>query len=128
MDQVISDQVGNLGLHEEMGNRPDGSKRFTAKTLGPITAELDIVAGLVGERPTVMLVTSTKWAGLVRELSLMAKEKLNPENFTCFKIRNLLIVNDGSEDEERINRLNAPEARACDFQNKRRRLISGRNG
>ena len=123
----LSDSVFNGifgGLHEG-GTKKDGSKRVTANVMGPTIAELDLIAGLVGERPTTMFVTSQKWAKIAKEVEVAGKRP-NPDNFRRLKLRNLTVVNSCSEDEEAVNLLNVPEAKACDFQNRRQRLISGR--
>lgn len=112
------------GLHEG-GIKADGSQRVTAGVMGPMVAELDMVAGLVGEIPTTMFVTSTKWARIAKEVEVMVKRP-NPENFRSLILRNLTVVNACSEDQEAVNILNVPEARKCDFQNRRARLVSGR--
>jgi hypothetical protein len=112
------------GLHEG-GVHKDGSKRHTVETVGPKVAKYDNIAGLVGEVETVMFVTSSEWARLADEIQILTKQ-VNPDNFRRLRLRNLTVVNSGSEDQEAVNILNIPEARKCDFQNRRQRLISGR--
>ncbi len=123
-NQPISDGIAGE-LIEGPAVRRDGSKVFTVSMLGPIIAELDLIAGIVGERPTVMFVTSVKWGRIAREFELMNKDP-KPENFSRLKIRNLTVVNAFSDDEDAVHILNTAEATACDFANRRRRLISGR--
>ncbi len=120
----VFDGIGG-GIIDGPAVRKDGSQVVTANVMGPTIAELDIVAGLVGERPTTMFVTSTKWEKIAKEVAIMIK-KPNPDNFRRLQLRNLTVINSFSEDEQAVNLLNVPEARACDFQNRRQRLISGR--
>jgi hypothetical protein len=112
------------GLHEG-GVHKDGSKRHTVQTVGPVVAKYDNIAGICGEVETVMFVTSSEWAQLAAEIQILTKQA-NPDNFRRLRLRNLTVVNSGSEDQEAIDLLNVPEARKCDFQNRRQRLISGR--
>ncbi len=122
----LSDHVsGGMYAPRHGDTKADGSPIVTANIMGPTIAELDVIAGLVGERPTIMFVTSTKWETIANEVSIMIK-KPNPDNFRRLQLRNLTIINSCSEDQEAVNLLNVPEARACDFQNRRQRLISGR--
>ncbi len=122
-DEAVFDGVFG-GLHEG-GTHADGSKRHTVNTLGPITAKFDNIAGVCAETPTTMFVTSHEWARLAAEVSVITKAA-NPENFRRLQIRNLTVVNSGSDDQEACNLLNIPEARKCDFQNRRQRLITGK--
>lgn len=112
------------GLHEG-GVHKDGSKRHTVNTTGPMVAKYDNIAGICGEVETVMFITSSEWAQLAREVSILTKQ-VNPDNFSRLKLRNLTVVNSGSEDQEACNLVNVPEARKCDFQNRRHRLTTGR--
>ncbi len=105
--------------------RSDGSKVHTVNTVGPMVAKYDLIAGICGEIPTMMFVTSSEWARLAAEVQVLRKE-LNPANFRQLNLRNLSVVNSCSEDQEAVNLLNVPEARKCDFQNRRARLQSGK--
>jgi len=119
----MSDFDGIFGGLHEGGVHKDGSKRHTTQIMGPLTAKYDLIAGICGETETTMYVPSSEWARFAAEVETFTKE-INPENFFALRMRNLTIVNFGSDDQEACNRKNAPEAR--DFQNRRQRLISGR--
>ncbi len=123
-NEPLSDGVYG-GLLEGAPIRQDGSKVHTVNTVGPMVAKYDTIAGLVGEIPTTMFVTSSEWARLAAEVQILTK-KINPENFRRLNLRNLTVVNSCSEDQEAVNLLNVPEARKCDFQNRRARLQSGK--
>jgi hypothetical protein len=126
MNEPISDGVVGDFFDPVMADKkPDGSKRVTVNTLGPVTAKFDNIAGIVGETPVTMFVTASEWAKLAKELEAITRAP-NPQNFRRLVLRNLTVVNSGSEDQEACNLLNVPEARKCDFQNRRQRLITGR--
>lgn len=105
--------------------RKDGSEVHTINTTGPMVAKYDNIAGICGDIETVMFVISSEWERLANEVQVL-KKQINPTNFRRLKLRNLTVVNSGSEDQEAVNLLNIPEARKSDFQNRRQRLISGR--
>ncbi len=125
-EKSISDHVsGGFYVPKHGDTKADGSPIHTVNTVGPLVAELDQVAGIVGEIPTTMFVTTSKWARIAREVETLTKA-INPANFRCLNIRNLTVVDANSEDEQAVNLLNVPEARKCDFQNRRQRLITGK--
>lgn len=123
-EEFLSDNVSG-GIFTHAKDHASGAKRHTVATTGPTVAKYDNIAGICGEVETTMFVTSSEWRKLAREVSILTKQ-VNPANFRRLKLRNLTVVNSGSEDQEACNLLNVPEARKCDFQNRRQRLTTGR--
>jgi hypothetical protein len=134
-EEAPFDGIGG-GFVEDLPDNPDivvsnkkrdGSTRVTMSMLSSDLAELDSVAGLVGsiDPPITMFVTSTKWAKIAKDMEAFGKQP-NPDNFRRLRIRDLIVVNSQSEDQEAVNLLNTPEAQRCNFQARRQHLISGK--
>jgi hypothetical protein len=83
---------------------------------------LDLVAGLVGKEGATLFLTSTNWSRLAEELILNSRADMNPRNFKVLKIRNLTVVNSGSEDQEACNEANTLHAEGAHFAWKRDNL------
>ncbi len=125
-NEPISDNVCGDVFDPIMDDKkPDGTRRHTVSTTGPMVAKFDQIAGICAEIPTTMFITSSEWARLAAEVQVLTKQ-VNPANFRRLILRNLTVVNSGSDDQLVCNLLNIPEARKCDFQNRRKRLVTGR--
>lgn len=125
-EQFISDETpaGIVGVDkppENVGIGP-GPRNI----LGPVLSELDTVAGLCSPDEVTIFLTSLKWARVAKEVEALNQGKPNPENFRRLRMRTTTFVNSGSEDEEAVNAVNLPEALRIGFQDRRRRLVSGR--
>jgi hypothetical protein len=83
---------------------------------------LDLVAGLVGNEKAMLFLTSTNWSRLADEIVSGSRADMNPHNFKVLRIRNLTVVNSGSEDQGACNEANTMYAESTHFAWKRDNL------
>ncbi len=80
---------------------------------------LDVIAGLVAPKETVMWLTSANWAELAQEIRAKYGKNPTPGTFRALRIRTLEVRNAGTEDQAVVNGMNVLSARDAEFAPKR---------